>query len=119
MPWGLKLPSLILLQLLHCDVTNTSNSVSTSVEVCFIACRSSVVDPSGQCWDVSGLFVADASLFPTASGVNPMITVYGLSHMVAAGIAKRWKETNRLAKLVKNTNNEKDVQAARDQTDNV
>jgi len=33
-----------------------------------------VVDPSGECWDVAGLYVADASAFPTASGVNPMIT---------------------------------------------
>ncbi|WIA29237.1 hypothetical protein OEZ86_011745 [Tetradesmus obliquus] len=53
--------------------------------------RSSAVDASGQCWQVAGLYVADASLFPTPSGVNPMITVYGLAHMVASGIAQRWK----------------------------
>jgi choline dehydrogenase-like flavoprotein len=35
--------------------------------------------------------MADASLFPTPSGVNPMITVYGLAHLVASGIARRWK----------------------------
>jgi choline dehydrogenase-like flavoprotein len=30
--------------------------------------------------------VADASLFPSASGVNPQITVYGLADVVADGI---------------------------------
>jgi choline dehydrogenase-like flavoprotein len=56
------------------------------------ACRrSSVCDASGQCWQVAGLYIADASLFPTPSGVNPMITIYGLAHLVGTGIAQRWK----------------------------
>jgi choline dehydrogenase-like flavoprotein len=42
-----------------------------------------VVDPHGQSWDVPGLFVADASTFPTPSGVNPMITAMALAHWVA------------------------------------
>jgi hypothetical protein len=37
-------------------------------------CSDSVCDPNGEVWDVAGLYVADASTFPTASGVNPMIT---------------------------------------------
>eukprot|EP00879_Flechtneria_rotunda_P029812 GHRR01032263.1.p1 GENE.GHRR01032263.1~~GHRR01032263.1.p1 ORF type:complete len:151 (+),score=50.16 GHRR01032263.1:501-953(+) len=53
--------------------------------------RSSVCDARGQCWEVCGLYVADASLFPTASGVNPMITVYALSYMVASGLAQHWR----------------------------
>ena len=36
---------------------------------------------------VSGLYVADASLFPTAVGVNPMMTIIALSKRVAGGIA--------------------------------
>ena len=28
----------------------------------------SVADGEGECWEVSGLYVADASAFPTASG---------------------------------------------------
>jgi choline dehydrogenase-like flavoprotein len=46
----------------------------------------SVVGESGECHSVKDLFVADASLFPSASGVNPMITIAALAHHVAAGI---------------------------------
>ncbi|GBF98468.1 long-chain-alcohol oxidase-like [Raphidocelis subcapitata] len=51
--------------------------------------RDSVCDGSGEVWEVSGLFVADASAFPTASGVNPMITAMAIAHMVSSGIAAR------------------------------
>ncbi|HMG18770.1 MAG TPA: GMC family oxidoreductase [Gemmatimonadales bacterium] len=47
--------------------------------------RSSVVDPEHRVWGVRGLYVADASVFPSASGVNPMLTVMGIAHR-AAGI---------------------------------
>jgi choline dehydrogenase-like flavoprotein len=39
--------------------------------------------------EVSGLFVADASAFPTASGVNPMLTVYGIAQRAAGKIVRR------------------------------
>ena len=42
-----------------------------------------VVDPSGALWGVPNVLVADASIFPTASGVNPQITVYALADVVA------------------------------------
>ena len=41
--------------------------------------RSSVVDPHGESWDVPGLFVADASVFPGPIGVNPQITIMALA----------------------------------------
>jgi choline dehydrogenase-like flavoprotein len=44
---------------------------------------SSVVDASGELWDVPGCYVADASLFPTAIGVNPQITIMALATRVA------------------------------------
>ena len=44
---------------------------------------------TGESWEASGLFVADASLFPTASGVNPMVSVCALSWLVAEGICER------------------------------
>jgi choline dehydrogenase-like flavoprotein len=38
---------------------------------------------------VRDLFVSDASAFPTASGVNPMLTVYGLAERASKKIAAR------------------------------
>jgi choline dehydrogenase-like flavoprotein len=45
--------------------------------------RSSVADPDGRVWDVRGLHVTDASAFPSASGVNPMLTVMALARRTA------------------------------------
>ena len=44
---------------------------------------SSVADPDGQVWDARGLYVTDASAFPSASGVNPMMTVMALAMRTA------------------------------------
>jgi choline dehydrogenase-like flavoprotein len=46
----------------------------------------SVADPYGQVHGVRGLFIADASAFPTASGVNPMLSVMALAYRVAQQI---------------------------------
>ncbi|GAA3543142.1 GMC family oxidoreductase [Nocardioides daeguensis] len=50
---------------------------------------SSAVDPDGRTWDVEGLYVADGSCFPTASGVNPMISIESIAHMTATRLAAR------------------------------
>ena len=48
------------------------------------------IDPEGRVYGVEGLLVADTSAFPTASGVNPMLTVMALAHRtVSAFIARR------------------------------
>jgi choline dehydrogenase-like flavoprotein len=47
----------------------------------------SVVGPSGETHDVSGLYVADSGLFPTSLRVNPMITIMAVARRIAAGIA--------------------------------
>ena len=47
----------------------------------------SVVDAEHRVWGIRGLYVADASVFPSASGVNPMLTVMGIAHRAAAVIA--------------------------------
>ena len=47
---------------------------------------SSVADPYGQVHGVRGLFIADASGFPTASGVNPMLSTMALAYRVAQRI---------------------------------
>jgi choline dehydrogenase-like flavoprotein len=49
----------------------------------------SACTPAGETWEVRDLFVADASTFPTACGVNPMISIESTAHMVSRGIAAR------------------------------
>ena len=51
--------------------------------------ETSVVNPDNQVWDTPGLHVADASVFPSASGVNPMLTIMGIAHRAAEIIAAR------------------------------
>jgi choline dehydrogenase-like flavoprotein len=45
-----------------------------------------VVRPDGRTWEVEGLFVADASIFPTASGVNPMVSIMASAHLLSQRI---------------------------------
>ena len=47
----------------------------------------SAVAPDHQTHEVEGLYVADASLFPTASGVNPMLSVMALAQRAAGRVA--------------------------------
>jgi choline dehydrogenase-like flavoprotein len=44
---------------------------------------SSVADPTGAVHGVRGLYIADASGFPSASGVNPMLSTMTLAYWVA------------------------------------
>ncbi len=44
------------------------------------------VKPNGETVEIRNLFVADASLFPSASGVNPMLTIQTLAYYVAQQI---------------------------------
>jgi long-chain-alcohol oxidase len=39
--------------------------------------------PTGESWEIEGLYVADGSAMPTSSGVNPMVTILGLAHYIA------------------------------------
>jgi choline dehydrogenase-like flavoprotein len=40
----------------------------------------SVVDEHCQVHGIEGLFACDGSVFPAASGVNPMLTIMALAH---------------------------------------
>jgi long-chain-alcohol oxidase len=45
--------------------------------------------PDGALWDARNVVVVDASAFPSASGVNPMVTVEAIAHMHASALAAR------------------------------
>ena len=47
---------------------------------------SAICDGNGAVFGLSGAYVADASLFPASSGVNPMITIMALALHVARGM---------------------------------
>ena len=49
----------------------------------------SACDPTGQTWDVRDLYVMDGSSFPSASGVNPQISIQSIAHMNARALAAR------------------------------
>ena len=49
----------------------------------------SAAGPDGETWEVRNLVVADGSAFPTASGVNPMITIEAIAHLNARRLAAR------------------------------
>jgi choline dehydrogenase-like flavoprotein len=51
--------------------------------------QTSVCDERGALRGIEGLFVADASLFPASSGVNPMITVMTVAKLVGEGLAAK------------------------------
>ena len=46
----------------------------------------SVCDPEGAVYGLKNAYVADASLFPASSGVNPMITIMALARHIARGM---------------------------------
>ncbi len=48
----------------------------------------SACDPTGQTWDVRDLYVFDGSAFPSASGVNPQISIQAIAHMGARGAGR-------------------------------
>ncbi|KAF7553326.1 hypothetical protein G7Z17_g3721 [Cylindrodendrum hubeiense] len=52
--------------------------------------KAGVVDGDGQVWGTKGLHVADASVFPTASGVNPAVTVMAIADHLSRSIAAKW-----------------------------
>jgi choline dehydrogenase-like flavoprotein len=49
--------------------------------------QTSVANPWGELHDTKGVWIGDASGFPTSSGTNPMITIMALAHRTAEAIA--------------------------------
>lgn len=48
--------------------------------------KQGAIKPTGESWEVRNLFVADGSALPTATGVNPMMSIMGISHYIAQHI---------------------------------
>lgn len=61
--------------------------------------KDGVVDPKGRVWGTEGLYVADASVFPSASGVNPMVTNLAISDWISRGVSKELRGMSTEARL--------------------
>jgi choline dehydrogenase-like flavoprotein len=49
----------------------------------------SAVDANNESHEVKGLYVTDSSNFPDASGVNPMLSVFGIANRAGKKLAER------------------------------
>ncbi|KAM4085292.1 hypothetical protein ACJW30_10G015500 [Castanea mollissima] len=56
--------------------------------------KKSAVNQMGETWEVEGLFVADTSVFPTALGVNPMVTVQAIAYCTAQSALQVLRKKN-------------------------
>lgn len=79
----------------HLDAWSSAHPQGTcrmgsDVETC-------AVDLDGKVWGNVGLYVADASLMPTATGVNPMLTVMALADWVAGRLVDKMKNEEQWA----------------------
>jgi long-chain-alcohol oxidase len=52
--------------------------------------KSSATNPDGQTWETRNLYVMDSSSFPSASGVNPMISIEAIARRNASALAARF-----------------------------
>ena len=50
-----------------------------------------IVDPFGETYEISGLFVSDASILPSIAVQHPLLTVAALAHYIADNIIQRQK----------------------------
>ena len=49
----------------------------------------SAVDANNESHEVKGLYVTDSSNFPDASGVNPMLSVFGIANRAGKKLAEK------------------------------
>jgi choline dehydrogenase-like flavoprotein len=49
--------------------------------------QTSVANPWGELHDTPGVWIGDASAFPSASGTNPMLTIMALARRTAGAMA--------------------------------
>lgn len=61
--------------------------------------KTSAIRSTGETWDVQNLYVADSSVFPTALGVNPMITIQSIALAVSRNVIESNKNQHLVTKL--------------------
>ena len=54
--------------------------------------KTGALDQYGRLWEADHLYVADASTFPSASGVNPMVTNMAISEWISRNLVKDLKD---------------------------
>ncbi len=74
--------------LLYSDHTSGGNPYA-------IAEQRGVTDARGKVFNTENIYIADSSLFPTASGINPSWTIMALSHRVASNLVKEERSRNK------------------------
>lgn len=80
-----------LSQLQSTELSPTTSVFNTAHQMA--SCRMSispqtgVVDRNGKVWGIDNLYISDTSVFPSASGANPMITAMAIADRIAHGIA--------------------------------
>lgn len=57
--------------------------------------RRGVVDASGECFELPGLFVADGSILPTSIGVNSQVAIMAMATRVGWRIDERFRRLSR------------------------
>jgi choline dehydrogenase-like flavoprotein len=60
--------------------------------------RRGVVDQSGECFELPGLFVADGSILPTSIGVNSQVPIMAMATRIA------WRLAERFPRLIREAN---------------
>jgi choline dehydrogenase-like flavoprotein len=58
-----------------------------------------VCDPDGAVYGVTGVYCADASVLPSASGVNPMISTMAVARKIVRGVIDDIKNPGKAAKV--------------------
>ncbi|RAH69700.1 choline dehydrogenase [Aspergillus aculeatinus CBS 121060] len=76
------------------DIEKAGYASAHQMGTCRMASTASkgVVNPECQVWGTQGLYVMDASIFPSASGVNPMITNMAIADWASRKLSKRLRD---------------------------